>query len=193
MYSVKPLTAADITNNIMDISGNAYGILSNSSLLAQPYPKFTPTSINYGNSAILASVKTAYEKINVAPPRTPALYHKLVSIQRAFNPRPNVCEYKATVNHTFYDPDYGVSYIVKGDTTYLRATWENYNVDTNTTTGTPTVEEFFPPHITIKSASVTKTVYGVQTAVQLPYLYLENPSQGATRVGTGPDGKGWTL
>jgi hypothetical protein len=193
MYSVKPLTAADISNNIVDISGNAYGILSNSSVLPQPYPTFTPTSIDYGNAAILASVKTAYEKINVAPPRTAAIYHKLISIQRAFNPRPNVCEYKATVNHTFYDPDYGVSYVVKGDITYIRATWENYIVDTNTATGEPTVEEFFPPQITIKSPTVTKTVNGVQTTVQLPYLYFENPSQGATRVGTGVNGKGWTL
>jgi len=191
-YTVKPLSAADIANNIMDISGNAYGILSDATLL-QPYSLFTLKMIPYGDPGVLASVKAVYEKINVAPPRTPAIYNKLVSIQRAFNPRPNVCEYKATVNHTFYDADYGVSYVVKGDTTYLRATWANYTVETNTFTGSPVVEEFFPPQITINPTGVTKIVNGVKTNIVLPYLYFENPSQGPTRVGTGPQGKGWTL
>jgi hypothetical protein len=55
------------------------------------------------------------------------------------------------------------------------------------------VEEFFPPQITINPTGVTKIVNGVKTNVVLPYLYFENPSQGPTRVGTGPQGKGWTL
>jgi len=199
-YTVKPLTEADISNNIIDISGNAYGILSNASLLQTP-SQFTLNMIDYGNTAVLASVKTVYESINVAPPGTPALYNKLKSIQRAFNSRPNVCEYKATVDRTLYDADYGVSYIVRNDTTYLRATWPTYMVDTNTFTGAPVVEEFFPPQISIKTVGTgtnatiqaTKTIYGVQTPVTLPYLYFENPKQGPTRVGTGPQGKGWIL
>ena len=205
-YTVKPFTRADLSANIMDISSNAYGIMSDASVLSPyiyvPSPSMPDPNIPCFNTAVLDKVRAVYNGINIAPPGTGVKTNTLVSIQRGFNPLPNVCEYSATVDHVFYDKDYKKFYTVKGSTTYLRATWSTagtggsrYEVDTGVYSGTPTVEEFFPPQLTITATSVSQTLQtGVtQTNIQLPYLYFENTPAGNTRVQMGTNKKGYTF
>ena len=205
-YTVKPFTRADLSANIMDISSNAYGIMSDASVLSPyiyvPSPSMPDPNIPCFNTAVLDKVRAVYNGINIAPPGTGVKTNTLVSIQRGFNPLPNVCEYSATVDHVFYDKDYKKFYTVKGSTTYLRATWSTagtggsrYEVDTGVYSGTPTVEEFFPPQLTITATSVSQTLQtGVtQTNIQLPYLYFENIPAGNTRVQMGANKKGYTF
>ena len=201
-YTVKPFTRADLSANIMDISSNAYGIFGDGSALSSP-AYMSSANIPCFNIAVLNAVKGVYNSMNIAPRGQQVKYNKLVSVQRGFNPLPNVCEYLATVDHVFYDENYGkLFYTVKGSTTYLRATWSTadtggsrYNVDTGAYSGTPLVEEFFPPLLKITSAGVNQKLQtGVlQTNIQLPYLYFENISEGNSRVETGPDQKGFTF
>jgi len=167
-----------------------------------PYTYPTSASIPCFDIPVMQKVRAVYNGINIAPPGTSVKFNTLVSIQRGFNPLPNVCEYVATVDHTFYDKDYKTFYDVKGSTTYLRATWSTegtggsrYNVDTGAYSGVPTIEEFFPPQLTITETNVSQKLQTgvVQTNIKLPYLYFENIPAGNSRVQSGRDNKGYTF
>lgn len=173
-YRIQPLSKEAIANNVMDISGNPYGIRADQSLLTKEYIQ-EDTVIDCMNADVLQMVKRAYESTNTrkTPPRTPL--NTLKQIKFGFTPRPNVCEYCVVVDHVNYDKEYGMTYNTQNDTTYIVVKWDEntaYNVDgaqIRPNAAPTSIEEYFPGDIDVRADGA----YLGTTRVDPPYLFFE--------------------
>jgi hypothetical protein len=128
-FTIKPLSKNDISKRIMDLSGDPYGIQSESSVVdprltgrlvlnplmgsnAGSPPSFTYTSptINCISPEVLKKIRMIYEARDVSAPSSligGVVNNQMVSVLKYFNPAPNVCEYKMNIRHKYFDIDYG--------------------------------------------------------------------------------------
>jgi len=197
-FQVKDLSGTDIQKNVMSVSINPYalqqpsaqvfgletlrvynpvvGPASDDKLFSYNEPCVTCTDVN-----VLKAVERAYNNILVYPngpanPKQNTLKHILL----AFNPVPNVCEYKAQAIHSYYDQDYERYYTVPNSTaaftpydyTYIVATWRtgsDYDVETGKLLkNAPSVTEFHLPDFVMKEGKYYRA--NQPAPVILPYI-----------------------
>jgi len=133
-FTIKPLSKNDISKRIMDLSGDPYGIQSESSVVdprltgrlvldpllgsnAGSPPSFTYTSptVDCISPAVLKEIREIYEARDLIPTSRlvgGVVNNQMVSVLKYFNPAPNICEYKMNIRHTYFDVDYGYYYNV---------------------------------------------------------------------------------
>ena len=154
-YKVQPFTQYDISENRMDISGDAFtlhcelGDNQCSSIVRDP--KFTNIdtdammvhcNITDQDDQVMKLVKNIYNSTvvftKVVNGVTTKYYNTIKTITKVFNARPNILEFKIRTSRVFWDDMFNKPYYV-GDTaddvqdSYLIATWAEgtgYEVET---------------------------------------------------------------
>lgn len=154
-YKVKPFTIFDISNNTMDLSGEAYALQGQTGVqqyimldetlipLPSPLPKVSSRAPAYIDSPnpVLSAVATAYNNIVIPTGATDGRpYHNtLLNFRKAFHAKPNVIEFKIDCKHVYFDDIYKIIYYTGGDVllppdeSFIVATWAegvSYEVDT---------------------------------------------------------------
>ena len=131
-FTIKPLSKDDINRRIMDLSGDPYGIQSESSVVdsrltgrpvldplagsnvgSSAYFKYESPTVNCMDPAVLREIRKIYEARDMSSPSSligGVVNNRMESVLQYFNPAPNICEYKMNIRHKYFDIDYGYYY-----------------------------------------------------------------------------------
>jgi hypothetical protein len=187
-YALKSIYPLAIKNELykLDLSGAAVAIQSDVSIVdSSVWNKLVMADreIDCENINVLNSVRNAYNALEPAHPNT------LVTITSTFNAGPNICEYTATVNHTFQSViSPGQYYQTSNDTTTLVAQWTSYDARAPfnyTNVQMPYVKEINPANVVPvlnENNEYTFTMFGQK--IELPYILYPNTEAVNTRVKT---------
>jgi hypothetical protein len=142
-FSVTPFSRADISNNAMDISGDAYtlqcppagrcpSLITASSSASQSWAtsNYNETmivcNITDSTDAVLRLVTHLYNNRVVFTKLGRSYYNTIRKITKVFNAMPNILEFKITTKRVFWDSAYSIAYYTgenDDDDSFLVVTW----------------------------------------------------------------------
>jgi hypothetical protein len=168
----------EVTSDI-DISNNAFGLTSTSSILDAPYSN-TQCEINCRDPNILSSIKNMFDskessKKSSYDNSVNTTLQTLTAIQQSFARTPSLCEYMILKDITTKSSITNKSSTKKGISTYVTASFS----DACNTTSLTDVMEFDPDTISITTAG-TVFVKGVEYTT--PYLLSYNSAKPSNKV-----------
>jgi hypothetical protein len=189
----------------MDISSNAFAIQSELSVTVDPQTGnnvryftvndagvetdtyFQGINISPGaprQAEVLNAIKEFYNRIPVTR-NGQTKYHVLKTVLAYFNPRPDIIEIYAVVNHAIYNTLFKTWAVKTGDKTILVARWdakpgEKYDIDNNVLKDPKpdSVTEYFTPWIKWTEIDAKKGIWkatdsfsGADITADIPYIY----------------------
>jgi hypothetical protein len=197
-FTVKPFSILDLSNNVMDLSGDLYAFQDSRSqltgdLTTGKYPEVQIDSKT--DTAIEIKIIALYNSTKVFEIKSKSYFNTLHKITKIFNAAPNILEFKIKCSHVYLDSDYNIAYYTgnnenRRDESYLVATWaegKDYQVETGfyykkdgafcssitegATMCTPTIREIYFPDLKFKNNKIySKLLDGSESEIRLPYI-----------------------
>jgi len=156
--------------NIIDISANALGIMSDSSGLARPFtgPTYAIDCRNLGNLLVIKSVlengTSRFEEYTTRG--------TFKTVKQSFQTTPLSCEYMMAKDITLTKPPTNYLLTIPDNETYVKAV---YTIGPTGIPSLPTVTEYDPSNITLSADYKISYLNGVE--VTLPSIYSYDPKK----------------
>jgi hypothetical protein len=166
--------------NIVDISSNALGIVSESSALDRPFTG--PTyAVNCRNPVYLAMIKSILEQ-GTQPYKEYISRASFKAVKETFQSTPLSCEYTMSKDILLTSPRSSYSMNLPNFTTYVKAV---FSMNPDGSMALQTVKEYPPEDITFSSDY--KKSYLKDVEIALPSIYSYDPSKAiSSRVNSTP-------
>ena len=160
--------------NIVDISANALGIVSDSSALDRPFTG--PTyAVDCRDQVYLAVIKSILEQ-GTQPYKEYISRSSFKTVKDSFQSTPLSCEYIMSKDMLLTSPRSSYSLPLPNFTTYVKAV---FSMNPDGSMALQTVEEYPPEDITFSSDYMKSYLKGVE--VDLPSIYSYDPSKAVSR------------
>jgi hypothetical protein len=197
IISVKPMTQTDMEKKTFDISGYAYGIDSDNTIIQSPEGILTtPPKIDAINADVIDKIKNVFSA-KYGRNSGKNTYYQLSEINGFVNVRPNIIEYNTLVNKTLVDPYFGLT-AVPNVPAFVTATWNEatwnpntgdfiYNPNNPGVVPLPDIEIFVPSEVVFKNDSDGNLQTTINDIVVIPpysYIGYDPPATGYTTRGT---------
>jgi hypothetical protein len=166
--------------NIIDISANALGIVSDSSALDRPFTG--PTyAVDCRNPLYLSVIKSILEQ-GTQPYKEYISRSSFKTVKDTFQSTPLSCEYIMSKDMLLTSPRSSYSLPLPNFTTYVKAV---FSMNPDGSTALQSVKEYPPEDITFSSDYMKSYLKGVE--VDLPSIYSYDPSKAvSSRVNSTP-------
>jgi hypothetical protein len=145
-YTIKPFSILDLSNNVMDLSGDLYALQDSKSQLTGDWSTANKSEVQIAIKIndrknidpIEIMIRSLYNSVEIFKIGSKSYTNKLHKITKVFNAAPNILEFKIECSHVYLDGDYNVAYYTGAnadspDESYLVATWpegSRYEVET---------------------------------------------------------------